>query len=97
MAAVFTTWTALKGQMLEDLASGNWRKVSSYSLSTAGSSRSITYRSFSEFREILAWVTDQAAVESGVPAYHGRTYAADGGRGKWGFFPGTGNAASKTR
>ena len=81
MAAVFTSWTALREQMIDDLACGNWRKVSGYSLSTAGSSRSITYRSFSEFREILAWVTDQAAVESGVPAYHGRTYAADGGRG----------------
>lgn len=81
MAAVFTSWSALKAQMLDDLASGNWRKVSGYSVSTAGSSRSITYRSFAEFREILAWVTDQAAQESGVPAYHGRTYAADAGRG----------------
>ena len=39
MSAVFTTWTALREQMLDDLASGNWRKVSSYSLSTAGASR----------------------------------------------------------
>lgn len=81
MAAVFTTWTALREQMLDDLASGNWRKVSSYSLSTAGASRAITYRSFAEFRDILAWVTDQAAQESGVPAYHGRTRAGQGGRG----------------
>lgn len=81
MAAVFTSWISLREQMLDDLASGNWRKVSSYSVSTAGASRSITYRSFSEFREILAWVTDQAAQESGVAAYHGRTLAAQGGRG----------------
>lgn len=81
MAVGFTSWNELRDQMLDDLASGNWRKVSSYSLTTAGSSRSMTYRSFSEFREILSWVTDQAAQETGVAAYHGRTYTGQGGRG----------------
>lgn len=81
MAQVFTTWTALKKQMRDDLASGNWRRVSSYNLSTAGSSRAITYRSFDEFRKMLAWVEDNAAVESGIPVYHGRIYAGNGGRG----------------
>lgn len=81
MAVTFTTWSELYRQMLDDLATGNWRKVSSYSVATAGSTRGISYRSFAEFREMLAWVQDQAAVESGVPAYHGRTVAGNGGRG----------------
>lgn len=81
MATAFTTWSDLLTQMRDDFATGNWRKVSGYSVGTAGSSRSITYRSFAEFQQMLAWMQDQAAVETGVPACHGRTLAGNGGRG----------------
>lgn len=77
----FTSWTELRQQMLDDMASGNWSKVSSYSLSTAGGSRNITYRSFAEFKDMLDYVTQQAAQEAGSSSYYGRTRAGQSERG----------------
>ena len=71
----FTTWTDLYKSMLDDLTSGHWRKVSSYSLPNG---RTTTYRSYKEFREILNDVKIQADLETG--AYCGRTLARPVGR-----------------
>ena len=70
----FTTWSDLETQLLNDLADGAWRRTQSYTL--AG--RSVTYRSFLEFQQILAMVKKEAALERG--GFAGRTYAANGGR-----------------
>jgi hypothetical protein len=64
----FTTWTVLKAQMLDDLASGSWR-TSEYTIP----GRSVKKLSFSEFREALEYVTFMADQESGTVV--GRTYA----------------------
>lgn len=76
----FTSWAALHQQMLDDMASGNWSKVSSYSLSTAGGNHNITYRSFAEFKSMLDYVGQQATQEAGTSSYYGRTCAGQGGR-----------------
>lgn len=73
----FTTWADLHRQMLDDLASGAWRRFSGYSL--AG--RSYTYRSLDEFRKLLDWVKEQADLETGAPRFRRRTRARQGGRG----------------
>ena len=70
----FTTWSALYSQMLDDLASGSWRKMSGYSV--AG--RSVSYRSFDEFKKLLDYVKSQADAEKG--SYQGRTLARPIGR-----------------
>lgn len=70
----FTTWSDLYRQMLDDLASGHWRKVSAYSV--AG--RSVNYRGFAEFKAMLDMVKAEADAETG--AYAGRTLAKPVGR-----------------
>ncbi len=60
----FTTWTALKNQMLDDLASGNWRHVSEYSFSSGPSSRSFKFRALEEFMKLLREVEARAAEET---------------------------------
>jgi hypothetical protein len=74
-AQKFTTWAALREQMLDDLASGAWRTLSGYSLS----GRTFNYRSLKDFRELLAFVEAEAAKESGVPRFRRRTFARMGG------------------
>lgn len=76
----FTSWSSLLEQLKNDMASGAWGKIQSYSLTTSGSSRTIAYRSFDDFLKIFKFVQDQAAIETGVPAFHGRTVAGNGGR-----------------
>ncbi|MBW1712759.1 MAG: hypothetical protein JRJ59_06395 [Deltaproteobacteria bacterium] len=71
----FTTWQDLYGKMLDDLATGNWR-VASYRIGK----RETQYRTFAEFKAALEYVKQQAAVETGTAT--GRTYAAQGGRGR---------------
>lgn len=66
--ATFTTWTALKTTMLDDLASNSWRTAE---YTVAG--RQVKYRTFAEFKEALEYVTYMADQESGTVA--GRTYA----------------------
>lgn len=73
----FTSWAELHSQMLDDLASGAWRTLASYSLGN----RSFAYRSLKEFRELLDFIRDEAAKESGSPRYLRRTFARQGGRG----------------
>ena len=74
----FTTWTALKTAMLDDLAAGKWR-VKSYQLGVDGPST--TYRSFADFKEALEYVTSKAGAEAGTAV--GRTYAYQKGGLRW--------------
>jgi len=69
----FTSWSALKTQMLDDFASGDWSMLKSYSIGT----RQVTYRSFVEFKQQLEFVEAMAARESGQS--FGRVYAVSGG------------------
>ena len=73
--AAFTTWTALKQRLLDDFASGAYMQQSY----TCGDT-TITYRNFAEFRDMLQFVEQRAAVESSRPPAR-RTYAGQGGRG----------------
>lgn len=70
--AGFTTWTALRQTLLDDFAKGaHMRK--SYSVGDT----TITFRDFSEFREMLQFVEAKAAAESSSPTPK-RTYAGMG-------------------
>lgn len=77
----FTSWCDLKEQMLEDLASGAVGSMQSYSVSTAGGSRSVTYRSYAEWKQVFDDVSAQCAAEGGSVPYTGRYRAGSGGRG----------------
>ncbi|WP_346667384.1 hypothetical protein [uncultured Desulfovibrio sp.] len=70
-------WRTLYETMREDLQSPAFRQFGSYSIG----GRSFSYRSLSEFRQILDWVEKQAALEDGVPTYRARRQARNGGRG----------------
>lgn len=72
----FTTWTALKTQLLDDLASGGW-KTKSYQIGDV----TRTFRDFSDFKQFLELVEYRAATEGGTAV--GRTYAKQGGGGRW--------------
>jgi len=61
--AVFTTWAALLTQLKNDLASGDYRRLASYSMPDG---RSATYRSISEFWELYHEVEQRAAEEEGL-------------------------------
>ena len=61
--AGFTTWTALLDQLKNDLASGDFRTVQSY---TAPDGFSATYRSIKEFWEFYNEVAQKAAAEEGL-------------------------------
>lgn len=71
--AGFTTWTALKQQLLDDFAKGMHSRKS-YSCGDT----TITFRDFSEFREMLQFVESRAANETASPTPR-RTYAGQGG------------------
>jgi hypothetical protein len=73
----FESWTALKQKMMDDLASGNWAKVSSYSVSTGSGSRTMTYRSIEDFMKLFHEVEARAAEEGG---FYGQVVAVPGGR-----------------
>ena len=66
------TYTELKKKMEEDLASGAFRSMNSYSVSDSGGSRTISYRSFTEYKEIYTFVCEKAALESGQKPFVGR-------------------------
>lgn len=75
----FTTWAALKQEMLDDLASGRW-KIKSYTVGDV----SRTFVSVDEFLKVLDRVTTEASGEGATgQAYVGRTYAKQGGGGRW--------------
>ena len=59
---LFTTWTALLEQLRNDLASGQFRKVASYSID----GYQISYRSIEEFWKNYREVEERAAAESGL-------------------------------
>lgn len=74
------TWCELEEQLLEDMASGGFGKVQSYSVSTAGGTRSFTYRTQADLQELLTYVRNRCALERGVAPYVGRTCAGSAGR-----------------
>ena len=72
----FTTWTALKTQMEQDLASGQ-HLTQSYTVD--GVQR--TFRAFADWRAFYGFVSAKAAAESSATsAPMGRTYARPRGR-----------------
>lgn len=76
----FTTWTALKQQMLDDLASGN-SLTAEYEVRHGDESlHRHRFRSPGEWMTFLSMVETRAAAEV-APAPVGRTYAKQGGRG----------------
>ncbi len=76
MARIFISYRELLLQMQDDLASGAWRTLSSYSLN----GRSFTYRSFAEWQKIFEFVREEAAIETGRAPYRGRMFAGQGAR-----------------
>ena len=83
MAGEFTSWRALRQQMLDDFAADpSFRKISQYSINAAGTggSRTMMYRTLTEFKETLKWVEEMVVEEEGLD-YATRTYAVNGGRG----------------
>jgi hypothetical protein len=71
----FTTWTALKTQMENDLAAGQ-----SLTASYAVDNSTRTFRSFPEWQAFYGYVCAKAAQESIGSAPLGRTYARPGRR-----------------
>jgi hypothetical protein len=78
----FTTWRAFYWQIQDDLASGAYTRVQSYSVTSggAGGSRSVSYRGLQETLSMLEYA-DMKAREEELGPYPGRTYAVNGGRG----------------
>ena len=74
------SWCELEEQLLEDMASGGFGKIQSYSVSTAGGSRNFSYRTLSELKDLLAYVQSRCAMERGQVPYVGRTCAGSAGR-----------------
>jgi hypothetical protein len=74
----FTTWTALAAAMRDDLASGNFRTVSSYTMGGAVS-QTLAYRTVEEFLKLLAYVERQAAAEAD-PDFDGQIVTVMTGR-----------------
>lgn len=72
----FTTWSALKTLMLNDLASGSW-KTKSYTIGDM----TRTFRDFADFKQVLDYVENKALAETSTSV--GRTYAKQGGGGRW--------------
>ena len=69
----FTTWVALKSDIEDDMASGNWR-VKSYELRE----QSKTFRNLAEYVDFYKFVCHKAQEEAGNAAT--RVYAKQGGR-----------------
>ena len=66
----FTTWSDLARTMRDDLASGNWRTVHSYSVGGPAPC-TLQYHSLPEFMGLLAMVEARAAQES-APDFNGQ-------------------------
>jgi len=63
--AIFESWSNLHQDMLDALASGNWRE-SQFSYGGRNSaSRDVQFRSLDEFMKALDYVKNQAAIETG--------------------------------
>lgn len=76
----FTTWTALKQQMLDDLASGKTLTAEYEVRHADGSLHRQKFRTLGEWSKFFALVEARAAAE-GTQAPVGRTFAKQGGRG----------------
>lgn len=61
-AGAFTSWSDLAQKLRDDLASGNFRTVGSYTLPGGGA---VTYRTLKEFTDLLDMVEQRAAEEAG--------------------------------
>lgn len=72
------SWCELEEQLLEDLSSGSMGGMQSYSVSTSGGTRTVSYRSVSELEKLLSMVQMRCRMERGMPAYAGRTAAGTG-------------------
>ena len=84
MAATFTTWAALYTAMLNTLAkfaAGDKFAVVDYTVGSGGHTRHLAYRTFEEFERAIKFVKHMADQESGAAV--GRTYAKQGGGGRW--------------
>ena len=69
-AGAFTTWSDLARTMRDDLASGNWRTVHSYSVGGPAPC-TLQSRSLPEFMGLLAMVEARAAQETS-PGFNGQ-------------------------
>ena len=75
----FTTWAALKTQILDDLAAGKWG-TKSYSVGT----RTVVFRDLVELTNTIRFIDEQIAKESQADGTsHPRTYGKQGGGGRW--------------
>lgn len=75
-------WCDLKQIMLDDLKAGGFGRMQSYTVNTAGGSRSVSYSTHEEWKKWWNFVCEECAKsesETGT-AYYGRMYA--GSRGK---------------
>lgn len=72
-AGAFTTWADLARAMRDDLASGRWRTVQSYTLG-GPAAQTVTYRGLDEFLRLLALVEARAAQEA-LPGFDGQIIA----------------------
>ncbi len=80
-SGAFTTWRDLVNQLKSDLAGRAFRTMQSYSLTAGGGgSRTVSYRSLKELKDLLTWAEEEADKDEGA-MYAGRTYAANRGRG----------------
>jgi hypothetical protein len=81
--AVFTSWSDLYQAMLDQAAEfvAGRMSVAEYTLETGGQQKTIKYRTWKEFQTGLQYVKNLADLESGAAV--GRTYAAQGGTGRW--------------
>lgn len=77
MANTFTSWTDLAKAMRDDLASGQWRTVQSYSLGGL-INQTVTYRDVKDFLDLLALV-ERRASEEALPAFNGQIITVSAG------------------
>ncbi len=73
----FTSWTDLAAAMRDDLASGNFRTVKSYTLGGL-INQTVSYRDLTEFLALLAFV-ERRASEEALPGFTGQIIAVSAG------------------
>lgn len=85
----FTTWATLYAAMLDSAAQffSGQMGAAEYEINTGGTSRRMKYRTVEEFKAGLEFVRQMAELEAaGATAVQpavGRTYAKQGGGGRW--------------
>lgn len=84
-ATVFTTWSALYTAMLDAMAdfAAKRMQIAEYEINSGGINRRFKYRSFDELQKGLEFVKRMADQENPATAAVGRTYAKQGGGGRW--------------